>query len=226
MYAPRTCPPSVVLLIVLAACLAVVPAASAAAKLRLTYRGGVLSGTLASPPKAGSTGAERPGHQADPRPQVQFRLPTKPGSHLIVARSARTGKRLARARFRVAKAAAGTTAPGGTGAPTHADPPFGNPPVPVPDVAVGGGSALANGLVRFQATASADGTRVSHVDFLVDGAVVGSDSAAPYAFDWNPADLAAGGHVVTAAASTVGAAPRCRRPSRSRRRVDSSQRAR
>ena len=201
---PVRAPRSVVLLIVLAACLAVVPAASAAAKLRLTYRGGVLSGTLASPPKAGYRLVlnGRVIKRIHGR-KFKFRLPTKPGSHLIVARSARTGKRLARARFRVAKTAAGTTAPGGTGAPTHADPPFGNPPVSVPDVAVGGGSALANGLVRFQASASADGTRVSHVDFLVDGAVVGSDSAAPYAFDWNPADLAAGGHVVTAAASTV-----------------------
>ncbi len=200
VHASRT----VVLLIVLAACLAFGPAASAASKLRLTYRGGVLSGTLASPPKAGyrlvlNGRVIKRSHGR----KFKFRLRTKPGSHVIVARSARTGKHLARATFRVAKASAGTTVPAGDGAPTHADPPFGgSASVAVPVVAVTGSSPAAGGLVRFEAAASVAGARVSVVDFLVDGVVVGSDSAAPFSFDWNPGGLAAGSHVLTAAASS------------------------
>ena len=37
---------------------------------------------------------------------------------------------------------------------------------------------------------------VRRVDFLVDGVVVGSASAAPWSFAWNPAGLAPGVHVV------------------------------
>jgi parallel beta-helix repeat protein len=72
-----------------------------------------------------------------------------------------------------------------------------------PVVAVGGSNPLANGLVRFEGSASAQGTRVSFVDFLVDGTVVGSDSAAPYTFDWNPGELPGGDHVLRVAASTA-----------------------
>ncbi len=72
-----------------------------------------------------------------------------------------------------------------------------------PAVAIDGSALLDNGLVRFAASASASGTRVSFVDFLVDGRVVGSDSAAPYSFDWNPGEVAAGDHVLTAAAATA-----------------------
>jgi hypothetical protein len=64
-------------------------------------------------------------------------------------------------------------------------------------------SKVAGGLLRFHASASAHGTPVRLVDFLVDGRVVGSDSAAPFSFDWNPGDLRAGRHILTAAASTA-----------------------
>lgn len=59
------------------------------------------------------------------------------------------------------------------------------------------------GLVRFEATVSPRGARVRLVNFLVDGHVVGSDSAAPFSFDWNPADLRAGRHVLRATASAA-----------------------
>ena len=60
-------------------------------------------------------------------PKFKIRLRMKVGTNVVIIRSARTGKRLARGTFRVAKPAAGTTAPTGTGGPTHADPPFGDP---------------------------------------------------------------------------------------------------
>ncbi len=64
-------------------------------------------------------------------------------------------------------------------------------------------SRVAGGLVRLHASASTHGTPVRLVTFLVDGRAVGSDSAAPFSFDWNPADLRAGHHVLQATASTA-----------------------
>jgi parallel beta-helix repeat protein len=191
-------------LLAMVAFLALSPAASAGSKLRLTYRGGVLAGTLASPPKAGYRLVLN-GHvvrRVHGR-KFKFRLRTRNGTNLVIARSVRTGRRLASVKFRV-KAVA-TVAPIGTAGPTHGDPPFGetaSASVTPPVVAVTGSGPATGGLVRFAASASVAGSRVSLVDFLVDGAVVGSDSAAPFSFDWNPADLPAGSHVLTAAASS------------------------
>jgi parallel beta-helix repeat protein len=64
-------------------------------------------------------------------------------------------------------------------------------------------SKAAGGIVRFHASATSGSARVRLVDFLVDGRIVGSDSAAPFSFDWNPADLRAGHHVLRAVASTA-----------------------
>jgi parallel beta-helix repeat protein len=190
-------------MLVLVACLVLSPSASAGSKLRLTYRGGVLAGVLASAPHAGYR-LELNGRVVKRLRgrQFKFRLRTRVGSNVLVARSLRTGKRLGRATFRVAAASAGTTAPAGGGTPTHGDPPSGDSPGSELVAAVAGWSALGSGLVRFEASASVQGTRVSFVDFLVDGAVVGSDSAAPFSFDWNPAELAGGAHLLTVAAST------------------------
>ena len=59
--------------------------------------------------------------------------------------------------------------------------------------------AILSGTVTLTATAS-DNIAVDHVDFLVDGAVVGSDSSAPYSFDWNSQTVADGSHTIRARA--------------------------
>jgi peptidoglycan/xylan/chitin deacetylase (PgdA/CDA1 family) len=59
--------------------------------------------------------------------------------------------------------------------------------------------AIVNGTVSLSATAS-DNTAVDHVDFLVDSAVVGSDSSTPYTFDWNSQSVADGSHTIRARA--------------------------
>jgi peptidoglycan/xylan/chitin deacetylase (PgdA/CDA1 family) len=56
------------------------------------------------------------------------------------------------------------------------------------------------GAVTLRADAS-DDRGVARVEFLVDGAVVGRDASAPYAFDWSPA--AAPGATATIAARAV-----------------------
>lgn len=63
-----------------------------------------------------------------------------------------------------------------------------------PSVFVDDSRPTEGGLVRLSARASAADSRVTYVDFRVDGTIVGSDSAAPYSFDWNPGDVAAGQH--------------------------------
>lgn len=59
--------------------------------------------------------------------------------------------------------------------------------------------ATVSGVVTLSADAS-DNVAVSKVDFLVDGAVVGTDSSAPYSVSWDSAQVANGGHTVTARA--------------------------
>ena len=61
----------------------------------------------------------------------------------------------------------------------------------------------AGAIVAGQTTLSANATdnvAVDHVDFLVDGASVGSDSSAPYSFDWNSATVVDGTHTIAARA--------------------------
>ena len=59
--------------------------------------------------------------------------------------------------------------------------------------------ATVSGSVTLAATAS-DDTGVSRVELLIDGAQVGSDTAAPYEVTWNSATVADGPHTVTARA--------------------------
>lgn len=59
--------------------------------------------------------------------------------------------------------------------------------------------ATVGGSVTLAATAS-DNAGVSRVEFLIDGAQVGSDTAAPYEVTWSSATVSDGPHVVTARA--------------------------
>ncbi|HWU89742.1 MAG TPA: Ig-like domain-containing protein, partial [Kofleriaceae bacterium] len=59
--------------------------------------------------------------------------------------------------------------------------------------------AMVSGNVTLAATAS-DDIGVSRVEFLIDGALVGSDTAAPYQVTWSSTTVADGSHVVTARA--------------------------
>ncbi|MDQ1700020.1 MAG: hypothetical protein QOG34_1883, partial [Frankiaceae bacterium] len=59
----------------------------------------------------------------------------------------------------------------------------------------GSGSTVA-GTATLTAAASDDGA-VDHVDFLVDTAVVGTDTTAPYSSTWNSASVVNGSHAVT-----------------------------
>jgi peptidoglycan/xylan/chitin deacetylase (PgdA/CDA1 family) len=59
--------------------------------------------------------------------------------------------------------------------------------------------ALVAGPTTLSANAG-DNVAVDHVDFLVDGNIVGSDSIAPYAITWDSAAVADGQHSITARA--------------------------
>ncbi len=73
---------------------------------------------------------------------------------------------------------------------SHALPPAVTVSAPAP------GGTLAGTAVTLTGAASDDGA-VGHVDFLVDGAVVGTDTAAPYTLSWNSASVANGSHTIT-----------------------------
>jgi peptidoglycan/xylan/chitin deacetylase (PgdA/CDA1 family) len=60
-------------------------------------------------------------------------------------------------------------------------------------------NATVSGSVPISANAS-DNLAVDHVDFLVDGAVVGSSGTAPYTFSWNSRTAANGTHMIAARA--------------------------
>ena len=98
-------------------------------------------------------------------------------------------------------AALGSTLPGGS-----------RDAVAAPAVSGVHAAKTASGLVRFQAKATPRGARVRLVNFLVDGRVVGSDTAAPFSFVWNPADLRAGRHVLRAVASAADGVTASSRP--------------
>lgn len=61
------------------------------------------------------------------------------------------------------------------------------------------GAGLVAGPVSLSANAS-DNVGIDHVDFLVDGTVVGTAKSAPYTFAWNSATVPDGSHTVTARA--------------------------
>jgi hypothetical protein len=71
---------------------------------------------------------------------------------------------------------------------------------PVVSVSAPADGARVGGVVGLAAAAS-DNVAVDHVDFLVNGVVVGSDAGAPYAVSWNSALVADG--VVSVAARAV-----------------------
>jgi hypothetical protein len=59
--------------------------------------------------------------------------------------------------------------------------------------------ATVSGTVTLSANAS-DNVGVSRVEFSVDGALVGTDTASPYSVSWNSASVGNGGHTITARA--------------------------
>ena len=76
---------------------------------------------------------------------------------------------------------------------SHALPPVVAVSAPAP------GSTVAGSNVTLSAAASDDG-KVDHVDFLVDGTVVGTASSAPYSRGWNSTSVSNGAHAITARA--------------------------
>lgn len=59
--------------------------------------------------------------------------------------------------------------------------------------------ATVSGTVAIAANAS-DNVGVDHVEFLLDGALLGSDATAPYAYSWNSATASNGAHALQARA--------------------------
>jgi RHS repeat-associated protein len=76
---------------------------------------------------------------------------------------------------------------------SHALPPAVSVSAPAPGATVSGSN------VTLTAAASDDGA-VNHVDFLVDGAVAGTDSSAPYSLSWDSTAAGNGTHTITARA--------------------------
>ncbi len=70
---------------------------------------------------------------------------------------------------------------------------------PTVNVTAPAAGATLTGTVTLAASAS-DNVGVSRVEFLVDGSVVGSDSAAPYELAWNSASVGNGSHTIGARA--------------------------
>jgi hypothetical protein len=64
----------------------------------------------------------------------------------------------------------------------------------------GAGSTVTGGTVRLAASAE-DDRRVDQVDFLVDGAVAGSDTTTPFEMHWNSVTVANGTHNITVRAT-------------------------
>jgi peptidoglycan/xylan/chitin deacetylase (PgdA/CDA1 family) len=64
--------------------------------------------------------------------------------------------------------------------------------------------STVSGTVTLSATTS--DTTADHVDFTVDGALVGTSPASPYAYDWDSTTVADGQHTITAEAMDAGGA--------------------
>jgi outer membrane protein assembly factor BamB len=79
---------------------------------------------------------------------------------------------------------------------------FGNDPSlqtgPTVSITAPANNAIVSKVVKIAATAT--GGAIARVDFLIDGAVVGSDLAAPYEFEWDSRTVADGTHAVRAVA--------------------------
>jgi len=80
------------------------------------------------------------------------------------------------------------------GAPSDATPPS------VSLTAPAAGATVSGTAVTLSATA-ADNVAVAKVDFFVDGALVGTDTASPYSISWNSTTVANGSHSFTARAT-------------------------
>ncbi|HVH34946.1 MAG TPA: PHB depolymerase family esterase [Tahibacter sp.] len=63
-------------------------------------------------------------------------------------------------------------------------------------------ASIVSGSVTLAATAS-DDVGVDHVDFLLDGSLLGSDASAPYTFAWDATNASNGAHVLTARAQDL-----------------------
>ncbi|WP_386066475.1 PHB depolymerase family esterase [Tahibacter sp. UC22_41] len=63
-------------------------------------------------------------------------------------------------------------------------------------------ASIVSGSVTLAATAS-DDVGVDHVDFLLDGSVLGSDASAPYTLAWDATNASNGAHVLTARAQDL-----------------------
>ena len=71
-------------------------------------------------------------------------------------------------------------------------------PCPVPSVTVASPGATVNRTVTLTASASAAGTAsVTRVDFLIDGAIVGTATASPYTVSWDSTSVSDGNHTLT-----------------------------
>jgi len=70
---------------------------------------------------------------------------------------------------------------------------------PVVNVTGPGSYATVTGSVTLSATAT-DDVGVTRVEFMIDGAIVGTDTVGPYAVSWNSTSVASGTHIVTARA--------------------------
>ena len=75
-----------------------------------------------------------------------------------------------------------------------------SPDTTAPTVSLATAAATVSRSTTLSATAT-DDRGVTQVEFLVDGTVVGTDSSAPFALDWDTADVPDGSHDVTARAS-------------------------
>ena len=83
---------------------------------------------------------------------------------------------------------------------SHAPPPTAAVSAPAPGATVSGTAVTL-------AAAAADDGAIDHVDFLVDGTVVGTATTAPYTLSWDSATASNGSHTITArAVDTAGQA--------------------
>jgi peptidoglycan/xylan/chitin deacetylase (PgdA/CDA1 family) len=74
-----------------------------------------------------------------------------------------------------------------------------DPTVPTVSLTSPANGATLSGTVALAATAT-DNVAVDHVDFLVDGQIVGTTTTSPYGFSWNSTSVADGTHTIAARA--------------------------
>ncbi len=74
---------------------------------------------------------------------------------------------------------------------------YGNP-CPAPTVTVTSPGASVNRTVKLSASPSAAGSAsVTRVDFMIDGAIVGTATASPYTVSWDSTSVSDGNHALT-----------------------------